>query len=77
MLNDKPRIDAYKNAIFSNENYFKGRRVLDVGAGTGNVEVEIINTANLKQVSRVLYLSCVNFLIYRYFISTLCESGCF
>ena len=35
MLKDKVRTLAYKNAIFTNPKLFKGKVVLDVGAGTG------------------------------------------
>ncbi|XP_075151739.1 arginine methyltransferase 8 isoform X2 [Haematobia irritans] len=35
MLRDKPRIEAYKNAIMQNENLFKNKVVMDVGAGSG------------------------------------------
>lgn len=35
MLTDRPRQDAYRNAILSNRSLFAGKSVLDVGAGTG------------------------------------------
>lgn len=35
MLRDRPRQEAYKNAIISNSALFKDKIVLDVGAGTG------------------------------------------
>lgn len=35
MLDDKPRTDAYKEAIFSTVQNFKDKVVMDVGAGTG------------------------------------------
>ncbi|XP_071446517.1 protein arginine N-methyltransferase 6 isoform X2 [Hetaerina americana] len=35
MLGDKPRLDAYKKAILSRKEIFKGMVVMDVGAGTG------------------------------------------
>ncbi|XP_037811200.1 protein arginine N-methyltransferase 6 [Lucilia sericata] len=35
MLRDRPRQEAYKNAILSNASLFKDKIVLDVGAGTG------------------------------------------
>lgn len=39
MLRDVPRCIAYKNAIFQNASYFKGKTVLDVGAGSGLLSV--------------------------------------
>ena len=39
MLKDVPRNRAYKQAIFDNKDQFKGRTVLDVGAGTGILSV--------------------------------------
>ena len=35
MLLDKPRTESYRQAIVSNAEFFKGKTVLDVGAGTG------------------------------------------
>jgi len=35
MLADSVRTGTYKNAILSNSHLFKGKSVLDVGAGTG------------------------------------------
>ncbi|KAB5514228.1 hypothetical protein OIU77_006082 [Salix suchowensis] len=35
MLSDRVRMDAYFNAIFENKHHFKGKTVLDVGAGSG------------------------------------------
>jgi predicted RNA methylase len=35
MLEDKPRTDAYREAIFSTTQNFKDKVVMDVGAGTG------------------------------------------
>lgn len=35
MLKDRPRHEAYYNAIMSNKTLFKNKTVLDVGAGTG------------------------------------------
>ncbi|KAM8717611.1 hypothetical protein ACLKA7_004328 [Drosophila subpalustris] len=35
MLKDRPRQEAYKNAILKNKELFKDKVVLDVGAGTG------------------------------------------
>ncbi|XP_064211841.1 protein arginine N-methyltransferase 6 isoform X1 [Tribolium castaneum] len=39
MLRDAPRNKAYKQAIFDNADQILGRRVLDVGAGTGILSV--------------------------------------
>ncbi|XP_063908013.1 uncharacterized protein LOC135126122 isoform X2 [Zophobas morio] len=39
MLKDVPRNRAYKQAIFDNKDQFRGRTVLDVGAGTGILSV--------------------------------------
>lgn len=35
MLKDSVRTGSYKNAIVNNPHLFKGKRVLDVGCGTG------------------------------------------
>lgn len=35
MLRDVPRTDSYRRALMLNHAYVRGRRVLDVGAGTG------------------------------------------
>lgn len=35
MLKDITRTKAYKDAIFSNKEYLKGKTIMDVGAGTG------------------------------------------
>jgi len=35
MLQDKPRTDAYQTAILENRQIFKGKTVMDIGAGTG------------------------------------------
>ena len=35
MLLDKPRTESYQKAILDNREFFKGKIVLDVGAGTG------------------------------------------
>jgi len=35
MLQDRPRTEAYQNAILENSHLFKGKTVLDIGAGTG------------------------------------------
>ena len=35
MVNDKPRTEAYKNAIMKNSHLFCGKIVMDVGAGSG------------------------------------------
>jgi len=35
MLQDKPRTEAYKKAILDNSQLFKGKTVMDIGAGTG------------------------------------------
>lgn len=39
MLNDRPRQEAYRDAILSNRSLFAGKTVLDVGAGTGILSV--------------------------------------
>ncbi|KAK0088487.1 hypothetical protein PV325_011788 [Microctonus aethiopoides] len=39
MLNDHPRMIAYKNAIKNNAELFKNKIVMDVGAGTGILSV--------------------------------------
>ena len=35
MIRDKPRTDAYRDAILNNAPYFKDKIVMDIGAGTG------------------------------------------
>jgi ribosomal protein L11 methylase PrmA len=39
MLLDKPRQDAYHDAILKNKKLFKGKVVLDVGCGTGILSI--------------------------------------
>lgn len=39
MLRDKVRVEAYRNAIWENRALFEGRRVLDVGCGTGILSI--------------------------------------
>lgn len=39
MLCDRPRQDAYRQAILSNASLFAGKTVLDVGAGTGILSI--------------------------------------
>lgn len=39
MLTDRPRQDAYRDAISSNHSLFAGKTVLDVGAGTGILSI--------------------------------------
>ncbi|KAF4525040.1 hypothetical protein B566_EDAN001953 [Ephemera danica] len=61
MLEDKPRTEAYKNAILSSEN-FKGKVVMDVGAGTGILsifcaqagakKVYAVEGSNLAQITK-------------------------
>lgn len=35
MLKDVPRTEAYRQAILGNKEFFTGKTVMDVGAGTG------------------------------------------
>ena len=35
MIRDKPRTEAYRDAILNNSQYFKDKIVMDIGAGTG------------------------------------------
>ena len=35
MIRDKPRTEAYRDAILNNSGYFKDKIVMDIGAGTG------------------------------------------
>jgi len=35
MLNDVPRTEAYQKAILANSDFFRGKTVMDIGAGTG------------------------------------------
>lgn len=39
MLEDKPRVLAYKDAILKNREYFKDKVVMDVGCGTGILSI--------------------------------------
>ncbi|XP_065216680.1 protein arginine N-methyltransferase 6 [Planococcus citri] len=39
MLNDTPRNEAYRNAIFSSNDLFDGKTVLDVGTGTAILSI--------------------------------------
>lgn len=39
MLTDRPRQEAYRDAILSNSSLFVGKTVLDVGAGTGILSI--------------------------------------
>lgn len=39
MLSDRPRQEAYRDAILNNRNLFENKTVLDVGAGTGILSV--------------------------------------
>lgn len=39
MLTDTARNNAYKNAIFDNQEAIRGKTVLDVGAGTGILSI--------------------------------------
>lgn len=39
MLKDRPRNEAYRTAIFDNQEHFRGKTVLDVGAGTGILSI--------------------------------------
>lgn len=52
MLRDKPRLEAYSEAILSNRSHFEGKYVLDVGAGTGILSV-LCAEAGAKKVYAV------------------------
>lgn len=39
MLEDFPRTDSYKSAIFNNKTLFKGKTIMDVGCGTGILSI--------------------------------------
>ncbi|CAH0724384.1 unnamed protein product, partial [Brenthis ino] len=39
MLEDDPRTDTYRRAIFENKSYFKDKIVMDVGCGTGILSI--------------------------------------
>lgn len=52
MLRDKPRQEAYRNAILSNQDLFKDKIVLDVGSGTGILSI-FCAQAGAKQVFAV------------------------
>lgn len=62
MLEDKPRTLAYREAILSNKELFKGKTVLDVGAGTGRpnlfnkyffvINYVYCNLFNVKTISK-------------------------
>ena len=50
MLRDRPRQEAYKNAIMTNASLFKNKIVMDVGAGTG-----ILSSFCAKAGAKVVY----------------------
>lgn len=64
MLNDRPRQEAYRDAILSNRSLFAGKTVLDVGAGTGILsvfcaqagaaKVYAIEASNIAKVARAV-----------------------
>ncbi|XP_013187645.2 uncharacterized protein LOC106132695 [Amyelois transitella] len=39
MIEDSPRTEAYKEAIFNNKDFFKDKVVMDVGCGTGILSI--------------------------------------
>ncbi|MCL4119633.1 UNVERIFIED_CONTAM: hypothetical protein GTU68_065913, partial [Idotea baltica] len=51
MVNDKPRTEAYRDAIKKNEHLFKGKVVMDVGAGTGVLSLFIADAGAKKVYS--------------------------
>ncbi|KAK7082052.1 hypothetical protein SK128_026183 [Halocaridina rubra] len=52
MVNDKPRTDAYADAILKNKHLFEGKIVMDVGAGTGILSL-FMASAGAKKVYAV------------------------
>lgn len=62
MLEDEPRTEAYKKAIFGNRNKIEGKVVLDVGSGTGILsifcakagakKVYAVEASNMAKLSR-------------------------
>lgn len=62
MLRDRPRQEAYRNAILSNSSLFAGKTVLDVGSGTGILsifcakagakKVYAVEASNIAQIAR-------------------------
>ena len=49
MLQDEVRTNAYKNIIYAAKEYFTGKVVMDVGAGTGE----------LVRLNQQHYLKCI------------------
>lgn len=52
MIQDKVRVEAYKNAIELNKESFKDKLVLDIGCGTGILSI-IAAMAGAKHVYAV------------------------
>ncbi|XP_046399686.1 probable protein arginine N-methyltransferase 6.2 isoform X2 [Ischnura elegans] len=48
MLSDKRRLDAYRDAILSSEGAFRGKVVMDVGAGTGILSMYCARAGAMK-----------------------------
>lgn len=59
MLEDEPRVTAYKDAILKNKEYFKDKIVMDVGCGTGILSI-FCAKAGAKKVYAVEASNIVN-----------------
>ena len=59
MLTDRPRQEAYREAILSNASLFAGKTVLDVGAGTGILSIFCAQAGAAKV--RKMMLKEINF----------------
>ena len=53
MIKDEKRTDAYMNAIKQNRHLFKGKTVLDVGAGSGILSIFAVKYGGAKHVYAV------------------------
>ena len=60
MLADAPRTLAYQKAILDNKDFFHGKTVMDVGAGTGRFQCYFFGKKKcLNQISKML-LNLIN-----------------
>lgn len=67
MLTDRPRQEAYREAISSNASLFAGKTVLDVGAGTGILSI-FCAQAGAAKVIKIDICKESNFLMISLFL---------